>query len=333
MFPLIYGKMKIGDNMNLEDIEVKKELRIVFMGTPDFAVPVLEGLAKEYPVFAVVSQPDRKKGRNGEIKSTPIKAFAKKENILIIQPEKIKEAETEIFAWRPDLIVTCAYGQILPPTLLMLPKLGCINVHASLLPKLRGGAPIHRAILNGHDKTGITIMYMDKRMDAGDIIAQAEIKIEEEDTASTLHEKLSLLGRDLLLKTLPSILDGTCSRQKQEESEVTYALNISKEDEKIHFSKTKREIYNQIRGLNHFPGAYAILDGKRLKVWEAYTTDHFFSNLLDGEITAVYPDGFGVKVPNGEIVFKTVQPEGKTSMSGASFANGYPNGLVGKILE
>lgn len=319
--------------MNLEDIIVEKELKIVFMGTPDFAVPVLEGLHKAYSVFSVVSQPDRKKGRKGDLLPTPVKAYAEKENILIIQPEKIKEAEEEIFAWRPDLIVTCAYGQILPPTLLMLPRLGCINVHASLLPKLRGGAPIHRAILNGLEKTGITIMYMDKSMDAGDIIAQATIQIEEEDTASTLHEKLSILGRDLLLETLPSILDGSCSRQKQEESEVTYGLNISKEDEKIHFSKPKREIYNQIRGLNHFPGAYCLFEGKRLKVWESYITDHFFSNLLDGEITEVYKDGFGVKVPNGEIVFKTVQPEGKKAMSGASFASGFPSGLVGKVLE
>lgn len=319
--------------MNLEDIEVEKSLRIVFMGTPDFAVPVLEGLLEQYPVYAVVSQPDRKKGREGKLIPTPVKQCAEKYNLLVVQPEKIKEAETEIFNWKPDLIITCAYGQILPVTLLMLPRLGCINVHASLLPKLRGGAPIHRAIMNGHKKTGITIMYMSKQMDAGDIIAQREIEITEEDTASSLHDKLSKVGTELLLATLPSILEGTNTREKQNESEVTYALNICKEDEKIDFSKTKREIYNHIRGLNHFPGAYCMLDNKRLKVWESYVTDHFFPTLFDGEITAIYKDGFGVKVSNGEVVFKVVQPEGKKEMSAASFINGYAENLVGKILK
>ncbi len=319
--------------MNLEDIEVEKELRIVFMGTPLFAVPILEALIENYPMYAVISQPDRKKARDGVTVPTPIKACASKHNLLVIQPDKIKDAENEIFNWKPDLIITCAYGQILPVTLLMLPKLGCINVHASLLPNLRGGAPIHRAIINGHKKTGITIMYMSKQMDAGDIIAQREIEIEESDTASLLHEKLSILGRDLLLDTLPSILNGTNSRKKQDESKVTYALNISKEDEKIDFSKTKRAIYNHIRGLNHFPGAYCMLEDKRIKVWESSISDRFFPSLLDGEITAIYKDGFGVKVSNGEIIFKVVQPEGKKEMSATSFVNGYPENLVGKILR
>ncbi len=321
--------------MNIENIELEKDLKIVFMGTPDFAVPILEGLIENYGVSAVVSQPDRKVGRKQEIRETPIKKVATKNNILIIQPEKIKEAEEEIYTWKPDLIITCAYGQILPVTLLMLPRLGCINVHASLLPKLRGGAPIHRAIMNGYKKTGITIMYMSKEMDAGDIISSKEIEIDDDDTASTLHDKLSILGRDLLLETLPSIIDGTNHREKQDESEVTYAFNIKREDEKIDFSKTKKEIYNKIRGLNSFPGAYCIFNGKVLKVWEAEISQNYFPELFNGQITNIYKNGFGVKVSNGEIIFKVVQPEGKGKMSATSFANGFQdkNNFVGKVIE
>lgn len=321
--------------MNIENIELEKGLKIVFMGTPDFAVPILEGLIENYGVSAVVSQPDRKVGRKQEIRETPIKKVATKNNILIIQPEKIKEAEEEIYTWKPDLIITCAYGQILPVTLLMLPRLGCINVHASLLPKLRGGAPIHRAIMNGYKKTGITIMYMSKEMDAGDIISSREIEISDDDTASTLHDKLSILGRDLLLETLPSIINGTNHREKQDESEVTYAFNIKREDEKIDFSKTKKEIYNKIRGLNSFPGAYCNFNGKVLKVWESEISQNYFPELFNGQITNIYKNGFGVKVSNGEIIFKMVQPEGKGKMSALSFANGFQdkNNFIGKVIE
>lgn len=320
--------------MNVEDIIVEKRCRIVFMGTPDFAVPILQGLFENYDVIAVVSQPDRKVGRDGVTVETPIKKFCKEHNILVIQPEKIQDAEGEIFAWKPDLIVTCAYGQILPVTILQFPRLGCINVHASLLPKLRGGAPIHRAILNGHRKTGVTIMYMDKGMDTGDIISCKEIPISEVDTASTLHDSLSILGRDLLLETLPSILSGTAPRQKQDESKASYAFTIKRSDEKIDFSRTKREIYNKVRGLNHFPGAYCTLNGKILKVWSCYMTENYFPNLFDGQITEIYEDGFGVKVSNGEVVFTEVQLEGKKQMDASSFINGYGRErLLGKVVE
>lgn len=321
--------------MDIENIVLDKELRIVFMGTPDFAVPILEALIENYGVKAVVSQPDRKVGRNQQVKETPIKKVALKHNILIIQPEKIRDAEEEIYTWKPDLIVTCAYGQILPVTLLTLPRLGCINVHASLLPKLRGGAPIHRAIINGYKKTGITIMYMSKEMDAGDIIATKELEIEDTDTASTLHDKLSALGTELLLEVMPKILDETNERIKQDESKVTYAFNISREDEKIDFSKTKREIYNQIRGLNSWPGAYCNLNGKILKVWEAKISDNYFPECFDGQITNIYEDGFGVKVSNGEIIFTLVQPEGKCKMKASDFVNGFQdkNDLIGKVIE
>ena len=321
--------------MNLEDVKVNKELKIVFMGTPEFSVPVLQGLIDNYKVRAIVTQPDQPVGRHGEIRPTPIKKVGIENTILVLQPDRIKDNVSMITSLEPDLIITCAYGQILPKELLDYPRLGCINVHASLLPKLRGGAPIHRAIINGFKKTGITIMYMAPGMDDGDIISQEEIEITYEDTASTLHDKLSVLGRDLLLKTLPSIIDGTNTRTKQEPSLVSYAFNIKREDEKIDFSKTKREIYNQVRGLNSWPGAYCLLNGKILKVWECREEEHYDARVLNGQITNIYSDGVGVKVGNGEIVLKIVQPEGKGRMPAVDFARGMMNKepLIGKILE
>lgn len=321
--------------MDLEKIIVEKKLKIVFMGTPSFSVPVLEGLLEKYPIRAVVTQPDRLIGRKQILTAPPVKECAEKNTILVLQPEKIKESVEEILSLEPDLIITCAYGQILPKELLEYPKYGCINVHASLLPKLRGGAPIHHAIIDGHSKTGITIMHMSLKMDEGDIISQREIEISEEDTASLLHDKLSILGRDLLLETLPSILNGTASRTKQDSSLASYGFNITREDEQISFDKTKREIYNQIRGLNSWPGAFTRLDGKIMKVWASYRTDNTFPMLLNGTITNLYPDGIGVKVSNGEIVFTEIQPEGKPKMKAIDFINGLQdkNQLIGKIFE
>ena len=297
--------------MNIEDVVVKKEISVVFMGTPDFAVPVLQGLIDNYNVRAVVTQPDKPVGRNGEVRMTPIKKLALDNTILVLQPHNLKEEWEQIKDLHPDIIITCAYGQIVPRELLVYPKYGCINVHASLLPKLRGGAPIHRAIIEGFKKTGITIMHMNPRLDEGDIISQEEIEITDIDTASTLHDKLSKLGSELLLKTLPSILDGTAPSIPQDNSESTYAYNISPNDEKIDFSKLKRQIYNQVRGLNSWPGAYFMLDGKRIKVWECKMSDNDFSNLFDGQISGLYKEGLGIKVSNGEIVLTVIQPEGK----------------------
>lgn len=321
--------------MNLEDIQVKKEVKIIFMGTPDFSVPVLQGLIDNYKVRAIVTQPDHPVGRHGEVRATPIKQVGIDNTILVLQPEKIKENISMITSLEPDLIITCAYGQILPKEILDCPRLGCINVHASLLPRLRGGAPIHRAIIDGHKKTGITIMYMAPGLDDGDIISQEEIEISYEDTAETLHDKLSILGRDLLLKTLPSIIEETNTRTKQDSSLVTYGFNIKREDEKIDFSKTKREIYNQVRGLNSWPGAYCMFLGKVLKVWQCREVDNYDTTKLPGEIIHIYPDGIGVKVSNGEIVLQVVQPEGKKKMLASDFARGMNNkeNLIGKILS
>lgn len=322
------------DIMNIEDVNIKKDVSIVFMGTPEFAVPVLEGLIQNYKVKAVVTQPDKPVGRDGVIKKSPIKEVAEKNMILVLQPEKLKEEWRLVTELKPTLIVTCAYGQIIPRELLVYPEYGCINVHASLLPKLRGGAPIHRAIMNGDKETGITIMHMNPRIDEGDMISQAKIEIEETDTASTLHDKLSILGRNLLLETLPSIIDGTAKRIPQNNEEATYAFNIKPEDEKIDFSKTKRQIYNQVRGLYSWPIAYTILRNKRIKVYECEMSDHVFSNRIDGEIVALYKNGIGVKVSNGEIIIKTLQLEGKRKMSAEEFLNGFQNKeiLIGEIL-
>ncbi|MEG2322490.1 MAG: methionyl-tRNA formyltransferase [Bacilli bacterium] len=310
--------------MDLSKIEIEKEVQIIFMGTPVFAVPVLQGLLDNYKVRAVVTQPD--KGAY-----SPIKKLALDNNILVLQPHKIKEEFKEIIDLEPSLIVTCAYGQIIPEEVLDCPRLGCVNVHASLLPKLRGGAPIHKAIIEGHKKTGITIMYMNPKMDEGDIISQEEVVIEDTDTASSLHDKLSIVGRDLLLKTLPSIIDGTNTRTAQNNQEATLAFTIKREDEKISFNKTVKQVVNQIRGLNGWPGAYCIFEGKILKVWSSYATDNYPTG-FNGAITSLYKDGFGVKVSNGEVVFTCVQLEGKNKVSGIDFINGKEN-LVGKILQ
>ena len=319
--------------MNIEDIEIKRDLRVVFMGTPEFSVPVLKALIDNYKVKAVVTQPDKQVGRKGIIAKPPTKILAEEHNILVIQLKKIREQYQDIIDLDPDLIVTCAYGQILPKELLDYPKLGCINVHASLLPKLRGGAPIHRAIINGYTKTGITIMYMAPGMDDGDIITQKEIQILDTDTASTLHDKLSKLGSELLIETLPSIIDGTNTRTKQNENEVTFAPIIKPEDEKIDFSKTSKQIYNQIRGLNSFPGAYFILDGKRFKTFESYISDDYFPESINGEIVKIYKDGIGIKTSNGVIVLTIIQPEGKSKMPAKSYLNGLKETLVGKVIS
>ena len=209
--------------------------RIVFMGTPEFAVPVLNELIKNYNVVLVVSQPDREKDRKGNLLMTPTKKLAIDYNIDVYQPTKIKEEYEKILNYKPDIIITCAYGQILPNEILNYPKYGCINVHGSLLPKYRGGAPIHHAIINGEKETGITIMYMDSKMDSGDIIYQSKIVIGDNDNLDKIYKEMSFLGARTLLEILPQIFEGTNSRIKQDETLVSFGLNITKEEEKIDF--------------------------------------------------------------------------------------------------
>ena len=303
------------------------------MGTPDFCVPILKALSEKCNVIAVVTQPDKEVGRKKEIIYSPIKKTAINLGIKVLQPIKIKEEYKEIVNLDPDIIITCAYGQIVPEVILNKPKYGCINVHASLLPKLRGGAPIHKAIIYGYDVTGITIMYMDKGMDTGDMISKVEVEITNDDTAESLHDKLQNASVPLLMETLPLIIKGTNKREKQNNNEATYAYNVSREEEHVDFNKTSKEIYNQIRGLNSWPGAYCLFDDKIMKVWKCYRTDKLYDFALLGEITAIYPDGFGVKCSNGEVVFTEIQLEGKKKMKATDFINGYHDKLVGKILK
>ena len=305
-------------------------MRVVFMGTPDFAVNVLQGLIDNYDVVGVVSQPDRKVGRHQEVKVTPIKEVALKNNILVLQPVKIREEYQDILDLKPDIIITCAYGQIIPKEILDYPRLGCINVHASLLPKLRGGAPIHKAIIDGYDKTGITIMYMDTKMDNGDIISQREVDILDTDNLESLHDKLSIVGKELLLDTLPSIIDGTNNREKQNEEEVTYAYNITREEEHIDFSLSSLEVFNLIRGLSPVPGANSIIFDQEMKIYESVISDKKYNGKC-GEIVDITKEGIVVKTGDGAVILKKVKPFGKKVMDSLSYINGIgKDKLLGK---
>ena len=310
-------------------------MRIVFMGTPDFSVNVLQGLIDNYKddIVGVVSQPDRKVGRHQELKNTPVKDLALKYNILVLQPTNIKEEYDKVLELNPDIIITCAYGQIIPKAILDYPKYGCINVHASLLPKLRGGAPIHHALIDGYDKTGITIMYMDSKMDAGDIIKQKETEITDKDNLESLHDRLSIIGKDLLLEVLPSIIDGTNNRIKQNLDEVTFGYNITREEEHIDFNKSSREIFNLIRGLSPIPGANAILDGNEMKIYDCKIVNTIYNNVR-GEIFDVNRDGFIVCTGDTGILITSIKPFGKKRMDASSFINGIGKDiLIGKVFK
>ena len=308
-------------------------MKVIFMGTPDFAVPVLEGLIENYEVILVVSQPDKRVGRKQELKNTPIKEVALKHNIPVFQPIKIREDYEEIIKLNPDIIVTCAYGQIIPKVILDCPRLGCINVHASLLPKLRGGAPIHKALIDGYKTTGITIMYMDVKMDDGDIISQREIEITDSDNLESLHDKLSVMGKELLLDTLPSIIEGSNDRIKQNEEEVTFAYNIKREEEHIDFNKSSREVFNLIRGLSPVPGANAILFDDEMKIYDSIINDKEYKGSC-GEIVDITKQGIVVKTNDGSITITKIKPFGKKMMDATSYVNGTgKDKLLGRVFE
>ena len=308
-----------------------KNKKVVFMGTPLFSVPVLEMLIENTNVVLVVTQPDSFVGRKKELKYPPVKECAIKHNIPVFQPTKIRNEYEEILKYNPDIIITCAYGQIIPSILLDTPKYKAVNVHASLLPKLRGGSPLHKCIIDGYSETGVKIMYMAPGMDDGDIITQKKINIEDSDNVGTIHDKLSVMGRDLLLLTLPSIFDGTCNRTKQDENEVTFAYNIKREEEKIDFNKTTREVFNQIRGMYPFPVAYTTLNDEIIKVCEIKIGDKTSGEV--GEIIAIYENGIGVKCSDKEIIITKLKPSGKKEMQAKDFINGRgKNKLLGEEL-
>ena len=295
-------------------------IKTVFMGTPDFAVPILDTLIKNTEVVLVVTQPDKYVGRKKVLTFSPVKEKAIESNIPVFQPVKIREDFEEIKEYQPDLIVTCAYGQIVPKDVLDIPRLGCINVHASLLPKYRGGAPIHHAIMNGDDKTGITIMYMDVGMDTGDMISSSAIPIEEDDTLGTLSDKLSHLGAKLLEETLPSIISGTNRRVKQNESEVSYAYTIKREDEHLNFKRFAKEIYNQVRALNPGPFANILLNDEEVKVMEGYIGEK--TNVEAGTICDIKKDAIGIACSDKIFYITKLKPFGKNVMSVRDYLNG-----------
>ena len=302
---------------------------IVFMGTPAFSAPILRMLHEEgHNILAVVTQPDRPVGRKKVLTPPPVKEAAVELGLPVIQPEKLRGSEElqQIINLGADLVVTAAFGQILPKELLEAPKFGCINVHASLLPKYRGGAPIHQAIIDGEQQTGVTIMYMAEKLDAGDIISQRAIAIEEDDYTGSMFDKLSVVGLELLKDTLPSILDGTNERIVQDETKVTFASNISREQERIDWHKSARELYNQVRGLHPWPVAYTTFEDANFKIWWAVEgeTEH---NATPGEVVAIHKDSFEIATGNGTLKLLDVQPAGKKRM----LAKDYLGGMGSKL--
>lgn len=298
---------------------------VVFMGTPQFAVPILQGVIDHgYQVLVVVTQPDRLVGRKKVLQMSPVKQAALTNNIPVLQPEKISGSEEmqKIMMMQPDIIITAAYGQFLPTSLLNSAKIAAINVHGSLLPKYRGGAPIQYAIKNNDAETGITIMYMAKKMDAGDIITQASLPILPTDDAGSIFDKLSYLGRDLLLTTLPKIIDGTAPRLPQDESKVTFAYNIKPCEEQIDINWPATKINGLVRALRPQPGAYCNFAGKRTKIWQIKVSD---------ETTTAQPGTVITKTKKSLVIaagdhtaFEIVclQPAGKAKQPIQAYLNG-----------
>lgn len=307
------------------------------MGTPDFAVPVLDALFEDeaYEVVLVVTQPDRPKGRKRQLTASPVKESAMQHGIPVFQPEKLSEQYDALLSYDADLIVTAAYGQLLPQQVLDYPPYGCVNVHASLLPELRGGAPIHYAILQGKKKTGITIMYMAEKLDAGDIISQQSIEITDVDHVGTMHDKLAAVGADLLIETLPSIFAHTNDRIIQNDAEATFAPNITREQERIDWQQPGTVVYNKIRGLHPWPVAYTLFESNRMKVWWAELTNKQYKESQPGEVVEVGADAFIVASGDGiGIRLTDIQLAGKKRMMVAELLRGNPDLVqVGQLLE
>ena len=306
-------------------------MHIIFMGTPDFASYQLECIIKAgYTVDAVLTQPDKAKGRSGKLTFSPVKEVAVANDIKVIQPERLRgsDAVKEIKSINPDAIVVAAYGQILPPEVLEVPKYGCINIHASLLPKLRGAAPIQQAIVDGEKVTGVTTMYMGEGLDTGDIIEQLEVKIEDDETGGSLFDKLSHAGGDLIISTLKKLEDGTATRTPQDESVSTYAHMITKEQGHIDWNKSAAQIERLIRGFNPWPSAYTELDGKNLKFYKAEAVDDIssYEGAIDSGVGCVaYVDkkSFVVKTGSGYLKVLELQLAGKKRMECDAFLRGH----------
>ena len=303
-------------------------MKVVYMGTPDFAVPPLEALVKSgYEVAAVVTQPDKPKGRGKTLMPTPVKEEALKHEIPVYQPQKVRDPEfAEILEKiAPDIIVVAAFGQIIPKKILDLPKFGCINIHASLLPKYRGAAPIQQAVIDGEKESGVTIMRMGTGLDTGDMISKVVVPIEAEETGGSLFDKLAQAGASLLTETLPSIENGTAVYEKQpEESPTPYAAMITKKMGLIDFSKSAEELERLVRGMNPWPSAYTFLNGKTLKVWKSTVEKGADGGkVTPGTVIAVDKSGIHVACGKDSLILREVQLEGKKRMETDAFLRGY----------
>ena len=308
-------------------------MNVIFMGTPDFAVSTLEGLIKSnHKIIAVVTRPDRPKGRGREILPSPVKVVAEANKIDVLQPEKVKEPDfvKKLREYIADCIVVVAFGQILPNEILSFPRYGCINLHASILPKYRGATPINWALIKGEIKTGVTSMLMNEEMDTGDMLIQREVEIKEDDNAGTLYDMLSRIGSDVVLETLECLEKGEIKRVKQDASIATYAPKLKKEDCLIDWSIGAKKIVNKIRGLTPAPGAYTSYNGKRLKITNA---EYLIKEVKaeKGEVFEVNRNGIKVICGDGLVIIKNLQPEGKRVMGVGEFISGH-NIKAGEIL-
>ena len=303
------------------------------MGTPLFAATVLEGLLNaNYNIVGVVTQTDKKVGRKQQLSYSKVKEVAIAHGIDVFQPERIKDDYAFVIDKKPDLIITSAYGQFSPKALLDCPPYGCINTHASLLPRYRGGAPIQRSIINGEKESGVSIIYMTEKMDEGDILLQKALPIAIDDTNETLFEKLSDLAKDMLLELLPDLFAGNIHPVAQNNNEASYAYNLKKEEEFISFDDDVRRVYDHIRGLLKNPGAYGILDGKKFKFMEVgYQACD--KELMPGTLASNKDNPVLIACRNGYIIVKRIQPEGKKEMDSKSFYNGQGRNLVGHQFE
>lgn len=308
--------------------------RIVFFGTPEFACTVLQALIDEqYQIAAVVSQPDKPVGRKHEIVSTPVHALAEANGIPVLQPEKLRAAADEVLAFDPELVVTCAYGQIVPEAILSYPRLGCVNIHPSLLPKYRGGAPIHHAILNGDDRTGVCLMEMVKKMDAGRVYACHEVAIGEDMTTEELDRILKEESIRIIKEELPRYIAGELEGIEQDEEGVVLAPNISREMEQVHFQQEEvSDLYNHIRALIDWPISYGIIEGKRVKFYQARKEIREHGH-APGEVLGFEKGAMMIAARGGIIKIYELQPEGRKRMSAEQFANGAGRSMIGKVFE
>lgn len=304
-------------------------MKILFMGTPDFAVETLRTLIQsEHEVIGVVTQPDKPKGRSGKMQFSPVKEVALENNIQVYQPQKVKD-EAFLFQIRqmcPDVIVVVAFGQILSKEILEIPKYGCLNVHASLLPKLRGAAPIQWSVIQGDKESGVTIMQMDEGLDTGDMLLVEKYTLDEKETGGSLFDKLAKLGGPMILKVLKAAEEGALKPVPQNDAEHTYAKMLTKATGQIDFSRSAVEIERLIRGLNPWPSAYCYLDGKMLKIWEADVLKDVEQDTTDSEagtIIEVGKDNFIIKTGDGFLKILSVQLEGKKRMDTSAFLRGY----------